>query len=246
VELNEFCYLDYPSDISYFCSQLVESPEQLHQSLVFSLLIAGLLGYLIGSVPSAYLLVRWKSKVDIRSAGSGNVGTLNSYQVTRSKLVGASVLLLDLLKGIAAVIIAGMIFSDFAYCAVSGICAVLGHNFPVWLQFKGGRGLATAAGVMLSIGWVFVAIWCVCWFVGFKLSKEVNIGNAVACVGTLAFILLAGATVLVPLLPAETSVRDFRYFAFVLMTIILVKLIEPVREFVKSKKQNNDDSSRKL
>src|SRR5512140_1590079 len=113
------------------------------------MLLSGATGYLLGSFPTAYILVRWKSKTDIRMVGSGNVGGLNSYVVTKSKALAAIVVLIDALKGVAAVLIAPLITGDsFIFMAAAGIGAVLGHNFPVWLRFKGGRGLATAAGVL--------------------------------------------------------------------------------------------------
>ena len=198
--------------------------------------IAGVLGYLLGSVPTAYLLVRWKSNIDIRNAGSGNVGTLNSYVVTRSKLVGGAVLVLDLLKGMGIVLIVGGFFEgSFATQAMAGIAVVIGHNFPVWLRFKGGRGLAPAAGVMLALGWMFVAAWGIWWFLGFKVSRDVNIGNAIACVVTLLMILFSPDVVLVRFVEAGAWAGEFRYFSVVLFGVILSRHVEPVVEFINKK-----------
>ena len=203
---------------------------------MLSHVIAGALGYLLGSFPTAYLLVRWKSNIDIRNAGSGNVGTLNSYVVTNSKLVGGAVLLLDLLKGMGIVLLAGGLFENsFAIQATAGIGAVLGHNFPVWLSFKGGRGLAPAAGVMLALGWIFVAAWGIWWFLGFRVSKNVNIGNTVACLATLLMILFSPDVVLARLNTVDVGGGEFRYFALVIFGIILSRHIEPVVEFVKNR-----------
>jgi glycerol-3-phosphate acyltransferase PlsY len=206
---------------------------------VFSLVIAGVLGYLLGSVPTAYLLVRWKSKIDIRDAGSGNVGTLNSYVVTRSKLVGAAVLVLDILKGLLVIfIIRAISDSSFASQAVAGVAVVVGHSFPVWLKFKGGRGLATAAGVMLALGWIVVLIWCIWWFLGFKLSKAVNVGNGVACVLTLVLVVVSPTATLARFIPAESSTGEFRAFIIVLLSVLLLRHVEPLREFMKKRKIN--------
>ncbi len=204
---------------------------------MLSHVIAGALGYLLGSVPTAYLLVRWKSNIDIRNVGSGNVGTLNSYVVTNSKLVGGAVLLFDLLKGIGIVLLArGLFESSFAIQATAGIGAVLGHNFPVWLNFKGGRGLAPAAGVMLALGWIFVAAWGVWWFLGFRVSKDVNVGNAIACVATLLQILFSPDVVLARFTQIDAWGGEFRYFALVLFGILLSRHIEPVVAFVRRKR----------
>ena len=209
---------------------------------MFSLVIAGVLGYLLGSIPTAYLLVRWKSDIDIRSAGSGNVGTLNSYMVTKSKRVGGAVLLLDVLKGVGAVVIARAIGGgELAVQATGGVMSVLGHNFPVWLKFKGGRGLAPAAGVMLAIGWAIVAVWGLWWFLGFKLSRDVNVGNVIACVATLLLILLLPDGLLGRAVPGVSAMSEVRYFAVVLFGIILVRHVEPAIEFVRKKRISSNE-----
>jgi len=203
---------------------------------VFSLILAGVIGYFIGSVPTAYLVVRWKSKVDIRQAGSGNVGTLNSFQVTKSKLVGVAVLVIDLMKGAMAVVLArALIGADFSFAAFAGIGSVIGHNFPVWLRFKGGRGLATAAGVMLVLAWIVVALWGLFWGVGFLASRKVNIGNAVASLLTLLFGVIAPASTLHSIFTAEADTMQYRYFMAVLLAFILLKHVGPVREYVREK-----------
>lgn len=201
-------------------------------------IIAGGLGYLIGSIPSAYFVVKWKSDVDIRKAGSGNVGTLNSYEVTNSKLVGVLVLVLDLLKGVIAVLIAQRaIGNEFATLASAGVGAVLGHNFPIWLNFQGGRGLATAAGVMLVLGWSFIAVWGVVWFVGKMISKDVNVGNAIATLALLASVWLIPPAILQSMIHATASVSAFPIFATVLSAIILVRLVGPVRLYFAARVQ---------
>ncbi len=132
-----------------FCFDVHQGINGLTTPAVFPLLLGGLLGYLLGSIPTAFLLVRWKSRVDIRTSGSGNVGTLNSYQVSGSKVVGFIVLVADFLKGFFAVWgTTALLGSSFEATATAGVGSVLGHNFPFWLRFHGGRGLATAAGVM--------------------------------------------------------------------------------------------------
>jgi glycerol-3-phosphate acyltransferase PlsY len=201
---------------------------------VLDLVLSGVLGYLIGSIPTAFLLVRWKSNVDIRSEGSGNVGALNSFQVTRSKLVGAGVLLLDLLKGVSAVQLGSVLIGHhFALHAIAGVAAVAGHNFPIWLRFKGGRGLATAAGVMLVIAWPLIPIWGLLWVVGHALTKRVNMGNVIACVTEMIGVLVAPAGVLNVLVGPASAPVEFRTFGFVLFSIILVRHIKPFREYLE-------------
>ena len=196
-----------------------------------------ILGYLIGSIPTAFLVVRWKSKVDIRSSGSGNVGAMNSFQVTRSKLVGVLVLLLDVVKGALAVLVSQWFFGEqFSVQATSGVAAVVGHNFPVWLRFRGGRGLATAAGVMLVLSWLFILVWAVLWVAGFALTKHVNAGNTIASAAELVGILVVPGSVISKTLPAAIEAGEFKLFALLLFIVILIKHMDPVREFITARK----------
>ena len=201
---------------------------------MLSHVLCGILSYLIGSIPTAFLLVRWRSNIDIRSEGSGNVGALNSFQVTRSKFVGVLVLLLDLLKGVAVVVSASVLFdAEFSFQATAGVAAVAGHNFPVWLKFKGGRGLATAAGVMLLMGWPVVLFWGVLWVAGFTLTKDVNLGNAAASAVEMIGILAAPAGVLGMIFGPSSPALDIKIFGTALFLIILAKHIEPVRNYLR-------------
>ena len=116
-----------------------------------------LLGYLVGSVPFAYLLARLRG-VDVRFAGSGNVGAANVLRTTGAWR-GVIVMMLDMLKGIGAVALAQGVTSNNATIALSGAAAVVGHIYPLWLRFHGGKGVAVAAGVftLLSPGATAVA-----------------------------------------------------------------------------------------
>jgi glycerol-3-phosphate acyltransferase PlsY len=201
-----------------------------------SLIPAALLGYLVGSVPSAFLLVRWKSRVDVRKHGSGNVGALNSMEVTGSRFVGTAVMLLDIAKGSLAVWLAGMFWEgEFAAGAAAGLSAVTGHNFPVWLRFHGGRGLATAAGVMFLIAWPVVVFWGGCWVVAYQIRREVNLANAAATLICLAMVLLLPAMVW-EWLPPGTPAGGFRVFGALLLVLLLVKLVEPVLTYFRTRK----------
>jgi len=126
------------------------------------ILLAGpfLLGYLLGSIPFGLLLTRAAGLGDIRKVGSGNIGATNVLR-TGHKGLAAATLLLDALKGVAAVLIAQQVGQLAAVGAAAG--AVLGHMFPVWLSFKGGKGMATALGVMWGLSWPVGAIACAAW-----------------------------------------------------------------------------------
>ena len=118
------------------------------------------LGYALGSVPFGLLLTRAFGAGDLRSIGSGNIGATNVLRTGRKGLAAAT-LLLDALKGLAAVLLAYRLFPDAAGLAALG--AILGHCFPVWLRFKGGKGVATLLGIALGLAWpiglAYAAIW---------------------------------------------------------------------------------------
>jgi glycerol-3-phosphate acyltransferase PlsY len=124
-------------------------------------LIAALVfGYLLGSIPFGLLITRAAGLGDVRKIGSGNIGATNVLR-TGNRGLAALTLLLDALKGTAAVLIAGWWGLDYAIAA--GLGAFLGHLFPVWLGFKGGKGVATYLGVLIGLAWqgalVFAAVW---------------------------------------------------------------------------------------
>src|SRR5450755_3449725 len=114
-----------------------------------------LLGYLLGSIPFGLLLTRAAGLGDIRAIGSGNIGATNVLRTGRKGLAAAT-LLLDAAKGLVAVLLAGYFGADAALVAGAG--AVLGHMFPVWLGFKGGKGGATVLGTFLALSWPIVAV----------------------------------------------------------------------------------------
>jgi glycerol-3-phosphate acyltransferase PlsY len=151
---------------------------------VFSLsLLAILIGYLIGSIPTAYIVVKISSRRDIRREGSGNVGALNSFEVTRKKWVGITVLLCDICKGaLVVVIVSHLEPSQYLIQGLSGLSAILGHNYSIWLKLHGGRGLATALGMMLLLGWIFPLVWCLLWCVTYAIRRNVLGGNVMASV----------------------------------------------------------------
>jgi len=120
------------------------------------------LGYLLGSIPFGLLLTRIAGLGDIRGIGSGNIGATNVLRTGRKELAAAT-LLLDALKGAAAVLIARTLFYDEGIALFAGLAAVLGHMFPVWLGFRGGKGVATGLGVLTAAAWPIGLAACAVW-----------------------------------------------------------------------------------
>ena len=133
-----------------------------------SFLIALLGGYLIGSIPFGLLLTKAAGLGDIRQVGSGNIGATNVLRTGRKGLAAAT-LILDGLKGAVAVLLARYFLGD--QDLVVGTAAVLGHLFPVWLGFRGGKGVATGLGVLLAAAWPVGLACCALWLVAAKLLK---------------------------------------------------------------------------
>ena len=123
-------------------------------------LIVGITSYLMGSIPFGFILTKIFLKKDIREIGSGNIGATNALR-TGNKLVGYSTLILDIVKAIIPVIYVKMNYPELIY--IASLCAFLGHVFPIWLKFKGGKGVATYVGILFSInillGLIFVVSW---------------------------------------------------------------------------------------
>lgn len=133
-----------------------------------SFLIALLGGYLIGSIPFGLLLTKAAGLGDIRQVGSGNIGATNVLRTGRKGLAAAT-LILDGLKGAVAILLARQFLGD--QDLVVGTAAVLGHLFPVWLGFRGGKGVATGLGVLLAAAWPVGLVSCAVWLVAAKLLK---------------------------------------------------------------------------
>ena len=153
-------------------------------------IIALVLGYLLGSIPFGLIVTKLGGAGDVRAIGSGNIGATNVLRTGRKDLAAAT-LLLDALKGTVAVLIAGAFLSREAMI-VAGLGAFLGHLYPVWLRFKGGKGVATFLGCLLGVYWpaglVFIAVWlATAW-----LSKYSSASALVASLASPLALLLLG------------------------------------------------------
>ena len=160
------------------------------------LLAAAILGYLLGSIPFGVLLTRFAGRGDIRQIGSGNIGATNVLR-TGSKGLAALTLFLDLAKGAAAVIIAKGWGGEASLVAAG--CVLLGHMFPIWLGFRGGKGVATALGVLIPLAWPVAVIAALLWLATALLSHYSSLAALVAAVASagLAPLLVDKATALV-------------------------------------------------
>jgi len=140
-------------------------------------LIIALGSYLLGSIPFGFILTKIFLKKDIRDIGSGNIGATNALR-TGNKLLGYSTLVLDISKAILPILYVKFNYQDYIY--IASLCAFLGHVFPVWLKFKGGKGVATYVGILFSINLFFGFIFILSWLVTFFISKYSSLSSLIA------------------------------------------------------------------
>ena len=155
-----------------------------------SLLLALLFGYVLGSVPWGLLLVRTAGLGDVRAIGSGSIGATNVLR-TGNKSLAAATLALDIAKGALALWLAGRLWGEQAGLA-AGFGAVLGHAFPVWLGFRGGKSVATGGGVLLAAAWWLGLGAALVWLVMALLTRISSASSLAACIAAPVLALVAG------------------------------------------------------
>jgi len=197
---------------------------------VIDLLGAGLGGYLLGSIPFGLVLTRAAGLGDIRKIGSGNIGATNVLRTGRKGLAAAT-LLLDGGKGMIAVLLARFLLGEEAAFA-AGAGAMLGHTFPVWLGFKGGKGVATAFGSLLAMAWPVGVAACLTWLLAAALFRISSLSALVAlAVAPIAGLVFAGPAVAV----ATTAISAFVYIRHEANIRRLLRGEEPRMSFGKAR-----------
>ena len=149
--------------------------------------LIGIISYLIGSIPFGYILTKIFLKKDIREIGSGNIGATNALR-TGNKGIGYSTLILDILKAVVPVVYVKIFYQDFLYLA--SLSAFLGHVFPIWLKFKGGKGVATYVGILFAINIYFGIVFTISWFVTFFISKFSSLSSLVGAASIPIYLLI--------------------------------------------------------
>ncbi len=150
-------------------------------------LIIAIISYLIGSIPFGFILTKFFLKKDIRDVGSGNIGATNVLR-TGNKSIGYATLILDIIKAVVPVIYVKLNYPEFIY--IASLCAFLGHVFPIWLKFKGGKGVATYLGILFAINIYFGVIFTLSWLITFVFSKFSSLSSLVASLSIPIYLLL--------------------------------------------------------
>jgi len=188
-------------------------------------LIVIIASYLMGSIPFGFILTKFLLKKDIRKIGSGNIGATNALR-TGNKLIGYTTLILDIAKAIMPVIYVKINFPELIY--IASLCAFLGHVFPIWLKFKGGKGVATYVGILFSINILLGIIFVACWSIVFLIFKYSSLSSIISALSIPVYLLIT----------AETN-------SVIFFTIMFILIFFTHRENIKRLK-NKEESKTKI
>ncbi len=182
------------------------------------------ISYLIGSIPFGFILTKIFLKKDIREIGSGNIGATNALR-TGNKLIGYSTLILDISKAVILLLIIKFNFTEYLF--TSSIAVFLGHVFPIWLKFKGGKGVATYVGILFCIDIYLAVIFIIVWFVVFIASKYSSLASMIA-------------SLLVPL-SSYFLLNDINYYFYIILFLLI---LITHRENIKRLKNNTESKTK--
>ena len=182
------------------------------------------ISYLIGSIPFGFLLTKIFLKKDIREIGSGNIGATNALR-TGNKLIGYSTLILDMSKAVILLLIIKFNFSEYLF--TSSIAVFLGHVFPIWLKFKGGKGVATYVGILFCINIYLAVNFIIVWLVVFVISKYSSLASIVA-------------SLIVPI-SSYFLLNDTNYYFYIILFFLI---FITHRENIKRLKNNTESKTK--
>lgn len=199
---------------------------------ITKIFLSFILSITAGAIPSAFIALRLFNGSDIRNQGSGNVGALNSYEVSHSKWLGLSVLLADLLKSVIALLLCifalkvhNLKYFNNEILITDAVLLILAHNYNPFLRFKGGKGLTVAAGIFLIINPFLLFVWLLLWFVAYKtIFQDVISTNIFATIAALIAVVFAKSFIIeifYTFIPVTTF--EYKFLAFLISAIILIK-----------------------
>ena len=183
------------------------------------------ISYLMGSMPFGFLLTKLFLKIDIREIGSGNIGATNALR-TGNKLIGYGTLILDIVKAVIPVLISKFYFEEYIY--ISALAVFIGHVFPIWLKFKGGKGVATYVGILFCINIYLGLIFIVSWLIIFLFSKFSSLASILA-------------TLVVPVYTLFNNDFENKYFFIIMFILIFYTHKENVKRLI-----NKEESKTKI
>lgn len=206
--------------------------------MILNLIIIIAVSYLLGTFPSAYLIVKFFKNKNIFECGSGNAGAMNSFEITNSKRIGLYVFALDALKGFIAVYISQMfMLTDMLAAGLASIVCILGHNYNPFFKFKGGRGLSTAFGALAAINFFGILFWVLMWITAyFILRRHIHFANIFASVMAPVLVFFAPDRAVMALVSGDFWLAwQYKYLFYTICFLVLIKHLKIISEFIKSK-----------
>ena len=202
-------------------------------------LLSSFIGYLLGSIPTAYIFLKKAKGIDITKEGSGNVGAMNSFEISNSKSIGIFVFLIDFIKGIASVVIPVLIYpGEFIFPALALMFAVFSHCYNPWINFKGGRGLATAAGGAAIIFPFLLVLWAVLWVIFYLMRKDILIANISSTIFSLLVVFGIPEIAIKYTFFEHQSVPVLILVSASVLILIFIRHIDPLKEIISNQKNN--------
>ena len=183
------------------------------------LLIISLFSYLIGSIPFGFLLTKFFLKKDIRKIGSGNIGATNVLR-TGNKIIGYGTLLLDVLKAIIPLLIIKFNFNEYIF--IASLFIFIGHVFPFWLKFKGGKGVATYVGILFCLNYILGFIFILSWFLIYFIFKFSSLSS-----------LLASLTI--PIYQFFFNIDENYYFYIIMFILVFFTHIKNIKRLINKR-----------
>ena len=158
--------------------------------LTLTYLLIFAMAYLLGSISFSYIFIKKFHNKDLRNEGSGNLGMLNSYEASKDKVLTFAILMLDMTKAIYCIVLVNLLFyeSYLIGTIIAGIGIILGHNWNIFLRFRGGRGLAPAAGISMVVNFYPLIIWLASWTISNAFTKNIHISNCISSILTIAIL----------------------------------------------------------
>ena len=187
--------------------------------------LIAIISYLLGSIPFGFLLTKIFLKKDIRKIGSGNIGATNALR-TGNKVIGYSTLILDILKAVIPILFIKIQFPEFIF--ISSLCVFLGHVFPIWLKFKGGKGVATYVGILFYINYILGFVFIVSWLIIFFILRYSSLGSILS-------------TIIIPVFIFFNPNYENEYFFIIMFILILFTHRENVKRLI-----NKEESKTKI
>ena len=183
------------------------------------------ISYIFGSIPFGYIITKFFLKKDIRNIGSGNIGATNVLR-TGNKLIGYLTLFFDIFKAILPLIVIKIHYNEYLY--VASLCIFIGHVFPLWLKFKGGKGVATYVGILFSINYILGFVFIASWLIIFFILRYSSLGSILA-------------TFIIPIFIFFNPNYENEYFFIIMFILILFTHRENVKRLI-----NKEESKTKI